>query len=257
MFILIYILHVIIFYLQVVSRFNDDLCMSFTCFTNEIIDTITVVGPELPEPPPPVDDFIIGDRVWVSGTKPGFIAFLGETRFAVGEWAGVVLDEPVGKNDGSVQGVRYFQCPPNRGVFSKISKLSRTPGRMAMTTPIPRQDDMVSENDLNMRASNGTNSTLPRNRPTTPRGTLSGTRMSSGSTSSLNKSVSPATSTPSLARTPIKSSGFKIGERVLVSGTKPGTLRYLGVTDFAKGDWVGVELDEKLGKNDGAVAGKR
>jgi dynactin complex subunit len=36
-----------------------------------------------------------------------------------------------------------------------------------------------------------------------------------------------------------------------------GTLQYMGETDFAKGDWAGVELDEKQGKNDGAVAGKR
>ena len=57
----------------------------------------------------PVDDFKIGDRIWVSGTKPGVIAFLGETQFAPGEWAGVVLDEPIGKNDGSVMGIRYFQ----------------------------------------------------------------------------------------------------------------------------------------------------
>jgi hypothetical protein len=57
----------------------------------------------------PTDDYKIGDRVWVSGTKPGVIAFIGETQFAPGDWAGVVLDEPVGKNDGSVMGVRYFQ----------------------------------------------------------------------------------------------------------------------------------------------------
>lgn len=55
------------------------------------------------------DDFKIGDKVWVSGTKPGIIAFIGETQFAPGDWAGVVLDEPIGKNDGSVMGVRYFQ----------------------------------------------------------------------------------------------------------------------------------------------------
>jgi hypothetical protein len=43
------------------------------------------------------DSFIIGDRVWVGGTKPGQIAYIGETQFAPGEWAGVVLDEPAGQ----------------------------------------------------------------------------------------------------------------------------------------------------------------
>ena len=51
--------------------------------------------------------------------------------------------------------------------------------------------------------------------------------------------------------------GLKLGERVLVSGSKAGVLKYVGETDFAKGTWAGVELDEALGKNDGAVAGKR
>lgn len=43
------------------------------------------------------DSFIIGERVWVGGTKPGQIAYIGETQFAPGEWAGVVLDQPIGK----------------------------------------------------------------------------------------------------------------------------------------------------------------
>lgn len=42
-----------------------------------------------------------------------------------------------------------------------------------------------------------------------------------------------------------------------VGGSKMGVIRYMGETDFAKGEWCGVELDEPLGKNDGAVAGTR
>nr|2E3I_A Chain A, Restin [Homo sapiens] len=71
------------------------------------------------------DDFRVGERVWVNGNKPGFIQFLGETQFAPGQWAGIVLDEPIGKNDGSVAGVRYFQCEPLKGIFTRPSKLTR------------------------------------------------------------------------------------------------------------------------------------
>lgn len=44
------------------------------------------------------DKFIIGNRIWVGGTKPGHIAYIGETNFGNGEWAGVVLDEPIGNS---------------------------------------------------------------------------------------------------------------------------------------------------------------
>jgi len=43
----------------------------------------------------------------------------------------------------------------------------------------------------------------------------------------------------------------------LVGGAKMGLLKYIGRTDFAKGIWAGIELDDAIGKNDGAVAGKR
>lgn len=72
-------------------------------------------------------DFKIGDRVWVNGSKPGYVQFVGGTQFAPGQWAGIVLDESIGKNDGSVAGVRYFQCEDGRGIFTRSSKLSRTP----------------------------------------------------------------------------------------------------------------------------------
>jgi len=32
----------------------------------------------------------------VGGTKPGQIAYIGETNFGLGDWAGIVLDEPIG-----------------------------------------------------------------------------------------------------------------------------------------------------------------
>lgn len=79
-----------------------------------------LLGPEpLSEDGSNTDDFKIGDRIWVSGTKPGIIAFIGETQFAPGDWAGVVLDEPIGKNDGSVMGVRYFMVSNSHDISKK------------------------------------------------------------------------------------------------------------------------------------------
>ena len=49
----------------------------------------------------------------------------------------------------------------------------------------------------------------------------------------------------------------KIGERVWINGIKDGTVKFIGETDFAPGVWVGVVLNDKNGKNDGCVNGKR
>ena len=69
--------------------------------------------------------FVVGDRVWVGGSKPGTVRYIGETKFAPGEWAGVELDAALGKNDGTVGGEQYFSCPPMHGVFSRCNRLSR------------------------------------------------------------------------------------------------------------------------------------
>ena len=50
--------------------------------------------------------------------------YLGPTDFAKGEWAGIELDAGVGKNDGTVDGKRYFECAANFGLFAPIHKVS-------------------------------------------------------------------------------------------------------------------------------------
>ncbi|XP_030051987.1 CAP-Gly domain-containing linker protein 4 isoform X2 [Microcaecilia unicolor] len=67
----------------------------------------------------------LGDRVVIAGQKVGTLRFCNTTEFASGQWAGVELDEPEGKNDGSVGGVQYFKCAPKYGIFAPLSKINK------------------------------------------------------------------------------------------------------------------------------------
>ncbi|KZC11597.1 PREDICTED: tubulin-folding cofactor B [Dufourea novaeangliae] len=47
------------------------------------------------------------------------IMYAGKTEFKEGWWIGVKYDEPRGKNDGTVNGKKYFECLPKYGGFVK------------------------------------------------------------------------------------------------------------------------------------------
>ena len=72
---------------------------------------------------PELSDFQVGQVVEKNGIR-GTVQFIGNTHFAPGDWIGVELGDASGKNDGAVQGQRYFDCLPGHGIFIKPSGLT-------------------------------------------------------------------------------------------------------------------------------------
>ena len=70
----------------------------------------------------------VGKRVIAFPGKPqkvghGVLRYIGIAQFAEGVWCGIELNAPRGKNDGSVGGIRYFQCKADFGLFVPLTKV--------------------------------------------------------------------------------------------------------------------------------------
>eukprot|EP00439_Symbiodinium_sp_Y106_P027014 s1986_g3.t1 len=151
--------------------------------------------------PEKIAETTIGKRVTTRPTEgaepvPGVVRFVGATKFADGIWMGIELDEPKGKNDGTVQEVSYFTAKPQHGLFVRLGKAEL----ILDSTAAKCQSAVPTESPTDLR---------------------DGTRVS-----------------------------------VKTLENSAGTVRFVGQTEFAEGDWIGVELDQPLGKNDGSVKGR-
>ncbi|KAM7533235.1 hypothetical protein Aperf_G00000119913 [Anoplocephala perfoliata] len=204
------------------------------------------------------EEYALGDRVLVAGLRRGTIRYIGETQFAPGIWYGVELSKAVGKNDGSVEGVRYFTCEPKHGVFAPASRLQKLPPRNKSAL-------LAASNDMSQSVHADFLPDCQRRRPATPEyprrlvdnyASLGRPRPSTASSKSSVSIYSNGDSTRRRSSVTGEEFYLQVGMQVLCTG-ELGTLRYIGPVDFTDGLWLGVELRGPHGRHDGAVAGRR
>lgn len=70
---------------------------------------------------------VVGSRCLVTAKGPrriGTVRYTGPVEGKTGIFVGVEFDEPLGLNDGSVNGKRYFQCQPKYGSICPLSAVT-------------------------------------------------------------------------------------------------------------------------------------
>lgn len=114
-----------------------------------------------------------------------------------------------GKNDGSVAGVRYFQCEAKKGVFSRLTRLSRTPLTDQDIEILTSRSSTVGSDSPK---TNGTPAASVASGPTTST-TRKVTPASApaGSTASSTSAVAAKSGSPAPASTPRKASNAAPG----------------------------------------------
>ncbi|XP_029355445.1 centrosome-associated protein 350 isoform X2 [Echeneis naucrates] len=86
-------------------------------------------------------NFNIGDRVLVGSVQPGTLRFKGPTSFANGFWAGVELDKSEGSNNGTYDGVVYFECDERHGIFAPPDKITHLPDKFDVCADTTEDED--------------------------------------------------------------------------------------------------------------------
>uniref|UniRef100_A0A7M4EFG3 Dynactin subunit 1 n=1 Tax=Crocodylus porosus TaxID=8502 RepID=A0A7M4EFG3_CROPO len=156
----------------------------------------------------------VGSRVEVIGKGyRGTVAYVGATLFATGKWVGVILDEAKGKNDGSVQGRKYFTCEENHGIFVRQSQIQvfedgadttspETPESSSLKVPKRGTSHISPVNSCHPGQWGTTTTRRPKPTRTTSSAASSGTPGPSGSASASGGEMSSSEpSTP--AQTPL------------------------------------------------------
>jgi len=101
-------------------------------------------GKKKPKPSATAENLKVGDVVLLRKRGLGILRYKGPLHCDDTEttWLGVELKKADGKNDGTVQNKKYFNCPPNHGVFVQQVKRKIEPAEL-----LSKIEKLKAEND--------------------------------------------------------------------------------------------------------------
>jgi dynactin 1 len=144
-------------------------------------------------------EFKVGQTIETTDGRTGIIRFIGDIHVAAGQFMGVELLEASGKNDGSVKGERYFNCPPEHGLFLRAAGILRIisqpapPKTAAPPKPAPRQTLAARAGQVRPRPSSV--GMKPQSAPAAAKPAASTKRMSTVGTANLRDPFNSKTPT--------------------------------------------------------------
>ncbi|KAF6843962.1 CAP-Gly domain-containing protein [Colletotrichum musicola] len=162
-----------------------------------------------------MSELAVGQTVRLSDGRTGIVRFVGTTHFASGDWVGIELEDDSGKNDGSVQGERYFDCSMGHGMFVRPTTLAIISQAPAAAKPMARRPSRptsfnpgtgrpAADSGMTKRMSLNAPSPSPGPKGSRPSSILrSPTKSPTKQLGSATSSSAPSrTTTPSNTRTP-------------------------------------------------------
>ncbi|VDP45124.1 unnamed protein product [Schistosoma curassoni] len=137
------------------------------------------------------------------------------------KWVGVILEEAKGKNNGTVQGKRYFTCEENHGIFVRPSQLTLL-------------DDQDGSSTMDLSISSVLSESGTTSESSTSRLSLGETPKRTGSSTSLSSSLKPEMAkgrtlkSPALKRSSLASSTPSVKDKPNLpasTGRRPPEIR--------------------------------
>jgi len=222
--------------------------------------------------------------------KPGTVRYIGDVRFASGEWVGLELSEPTGMHDGTVMHVPYFACKAKHGVFTQAAQLTiggESPATASASSSTRPSEDKSADGRLwlgrevswkgnpgtvryigkvdfgagewvgvEMKEAKGMHDGKVMGVQYFKCPAMTGVFLLPGQVQADHDPRVKARSRGHIETAALQTSDGRLwlGDEVTWKGKK-GAVRYIGRVEFAEGEWVGVELVEAIGVHDGSVNG--